>query len=536
MKSAGACYRFGDFCLDTARRRLDTLRGEPVAIPARAFDVLITLVERRGTPVSRRELIETVWHDTVVGENALSQAIAALRRACGEGCIVTVPRRGYQFVGDVHDAPVDARTGAPSPFPPPPPTAGAPAFRRRGAAWLAGIVAAGLAAWALWPGQELAPATPEARGPAGPAALARQHLQYGIDQLRSDKDVLATELAARELEVALRLDPGLAEARIHLATSYRHLMRLAVDPETENRYAALLATALERATDAARDRPEIFGLLVEELTRSKAWREAAAVLRERLDGGGDFSAVLAYGTFLSRTGHLDDALAVLERARAMRPDDLRVVSRLADVHDALGQPVRARDLRHDARGLVGYSIVASAPHFWQLLAAGDTRAARASFVEAQVILNGLEPEVAAQMLSPDAPPVSMPAFGPPADAFNRVWTVGLRHLDNRAQGAAALRALPERDTGMGTVAGELNLAEWAAYFEEPALGLRALGRAADGDPAMVLDILLRPVMAPVRRHSGFAQLMRDLELIEYWATAGYPTRCRPSGPAGLTCT
>ncbi len=536
MKSAGTCYRFGDFCLDTAHRRLDTLRGEPVAIPARAFDVLVTLIERRGAPVPRRELIETVWHDTVVGENALSQAIAALRRACGEGCIVTVPRRGYQFVGDVRNAPVDPRTDAPSPFPPPPSTAGAPAFRRHGAAWLAGIAAAGLAAWALWPGQQLAPAIPEAGGPAGPAALARQHLQHGIDQLRSDKDPLATELAVREFEVALRLDPGLAEAWIHLATSYRQLKRLTADPDTESRYAARLAAALERATDASRDRPEIVGLLMEELTRSKAWPKVAAVLRERLDGGGDFSAVLAYGTFLSRTGHLDDALAVLEGARAKRPDDLRVVSRLADVYDALGQPTRARELRHDARGLVGYSVVASAPQFWQLLAAGDTRAARASFVEVNVLLNGMEPAVAAQMVSPDAPRVTVPAFASAGDAFDRVWAVGLRHLDSRAQGAAALHALPESDAGMGTAAGELNLAVWAAYFDEPALGLRALDRAADSDPAVVLDLLLRPVMAPVRRHPGFAQLMRDLGLIEYWETAGYPTHCRPDGPDGLTCT
>jgi TolB-like protein/Flp pilus assembly protein TadD len=42
-----------------------------------------------------------VWPDTIVEDNNLTQAIHALRGALGQGYVVTLPGRGYQFVGEV---------------------------------------------------------------------------------------------------------------------------------------------------------------------------------------------------------------------------------------------------------------------------------------------------------------------------------------------------------------------------------------------------------------------------------------------------
>ncbi|RPI13980.1 MAG: hypothetical protein EHM60_07830 [Lysobacterales bacterium] len=108
-------YRLGDFLLDLPRRRLTRADGETLPLSGRAFDVLAVLVERRDRMVSKRELLETVWPQTVVEENNLTQAISTLRRALGDSResprhIVTVAGRGYQYIGEV--APLQDGSGA----------------------------------------------------------------------------------------------------------------------------------------------------------------------------------------------------------------------------------------------------------------------------------------------------------------------------------------------------------------------------------------------------------------------------------------
>jgi len=73
---------------------------------ARALDILILLVERAGTVVTKAELIAHVWPDTVVEEISLRVSIAALRRALGDELadhryITNVVGRGYSFVASV---------------------------------------------------------------------------------------------------------------------------------------------------------------------------------------------------------------------------------------------------------------------------------------------------------------------------------------------------------------------------------------------------------------------------------------------------
>jgi len=77
-----------------------------VRIGARALDILILLIERAGSVVTKGELIAHVWPDTVVEEINLRVSIAALRRALGDDeadhrYIVNVVGRGYSFVASV---------------------------------------------------------------------------------------------------------------------------------------------------------------------------------------------------------------------------------------------------------------------------------------------------------------------------------------------------------------------------------------------------------------------------------------------------
>ncbi|WP_180903438.1 ATP-binding protein [Martelella soudanensis] len=85
--------------------------GEDIRIGSRALDLLIALVERAGDVVSRHELIDIVWQDTVVEEATVRVHISALRRALDDGrngarYIVNIAGRGYSFVAAVtHDVP-----------------------------------------------------------------------------------------------------------------------------------------------------------------------------------------------------------------------------------------------------------------------------------------------------------------------------------------------------------------------------------------------------------------------------------------------
>ncbi|MEO8753392.1 MAG: winged helix-turn-helix domain-containing protein, partial [Casimicrobiaceae bacterium] len=89
-------YRFGRFELRPATREL-TAGGTPAALGARAFDVLLALVERRDRLVAKGELFDLVWPGLVVEENNLQVQISTLRKVLGPQAILTVPGRGYRF-------------------------------------------------------------------------------------------------------------------------------------------------------------------------------------------------------------------------------------------------------------------------------------------------------------------------------------------------------------------------------------------------------------------------------------------------------
>ncbi len=100
-------YRFGAFELQPGERRL-LKDGEPVALSARAFDLLLALVERAGRLVSKDELLDRVWPKLVVEESNLHVHVSALRKLLGQDAIATVTGRGYRFAMALEDAGRDA--------------------------------------------------------------------------------------------------------------------------------------------------------------------------------------------------------------------------------------------------------------------------------------------------------------------------------------------------------------------------------------------------------------------------------------------
>ncbi|WP_316249260.1 winged helix-turn-helix domain-containing protein [Roseicyclus sediminis] len=96
----------GAFRLDRESRAL-LVDGAPVALGARAFDVLTHLDLHRDRVVSKAELLETVWGGLAVEEGNLTVQISALRKVLGPKAIATVPGVGYKLASGTAPAAPD---------------------------------------------------------------------------------------------------------------------------------------------------------------------------------------------------------------------------------------------------------------------------------------------------------------------------------------------------------------------------------------------------------------------------------------------
>lgn len=112
---------FGPYVL-APERRLLTRQGAPVAVGARALEVLIALVSENGRVLTHRQLVERAWAGLTVEESNLRVAVSGLRKTLGEGengarYIENVVGRGYCFVAPVRWLEFEADEVAPSPAP-----------------------------------------------------------------------------------------------------------------------------------------------------------------------------------------------------------------------------------------------------------------------------------------------------------------------------------------------------------------------------------------------------------------------------------
>jgi predicted ATPase/DNA-binding winged helix-turn-helix (wHTH) protein len=97
MNQAPLEFRFDRFAVSRDSRRL-FVDGGPVKLGARAFDMLLALIERHDRVVSKNEMLDTVWPGATVEESNLQVHMVALRKVLGPDVIATIPGRGYKFV------------------------------------------------------------------------------------------------------------------------------------------------------------------------------------------------------------------------------------------------------------------------------------------------------------------------------------------------------------------------------------------------------------------------------------------------------
>lgn len=100
-------YCFDDFLADPETWRLSK-GGEEVHVEPLVLHLLIYLITHRDRLVTRQELMDAVWNDTIISESALTKAVARLRKALDDDSIApryleTVRSQGYRFVADVKE-------------------------------------------------------------------------------------------------------------------------------------------------------------------------------------------------------------------------------------------------------------------------------------------------------------------------------------------------------------------------------------------------------------------------------------------------
>jgi len=111
-------FQLGEWEVHPDRNRVSGPGGD-VRVEPRVMSVLVRLTREPGEVVSRLDLLDDVWGDTVVGEEILTRAISELRRIFGDRArdpsyIETIINRGYRTI-----APVAPLAVAPEPPQPP---------------------------------------------------------------------------------------------------------------------------------------------------------------------------------------------------------------------------------------------------------------------------------------------------------------------------------------------------------------------------------------------------------------------------------
>src|ERR1700736_6259106 len=100
-------YFFENYAFDTDRREL---RRGPDVVPTtpQVFDLLDYLIRNRERVVSKDDLVNAIWKGRVVSDAALTTRLNAARSVIGDSgeeqrLIKTLPRKGFRFVGAVHE-------------------------------------------------------------------------------------------------------------------------------------------------------------------------------------------------------------------------------------------------------------------------------------------------------------------------------------------------------------------------------------------------------------------------------------------------
>lgn len=331
-KPQDAVVRFGPFEMDrdACELRRD---GQRVPLQIQPFKVLEALIDAAGRVVSRPELRQAVWPDTVYVDfdHGLNNAVNRLRQALQDDpetpiYIETLPRVGYRFIHEVAAPLGNAVSQSPI-----------GAFTLPRPAWI--IATGAVAALAVFLAVRTAPVPQPESGTLDqksgvPNSAAYDAYLRGRDLFEQrSKESLA--LSIDYLKESVRLDPEYAPAFALLASVYMTAggnslvsfldaeavrdpalsaaqRAIQLDPQSASGYLAM-AGVLDRLSPWSPDR---------EIVVEDHYRRALELDSDAAD------AHLFYGNFLSSRGRSEEAVVHFRQAQAIDPLSPSVNSRL----------------------------------------------------------------------------------------------------------------------------------------------------------------------------------------------------------------
>ncbi len=112
-------YRFDEIEVDASRSSVRRDRQD-YYLRQQAFQVLLDLLKNQERVVGKEELVEQIWDDTAVTDNALVQCITTIRKTLGDDSrhprfIRTIPKVGYRFIRPIEVTPANGSSNARAP-------------------------------------------------------------------------------------------------------------------------------------------------------------------------------------------------------------------------------------------------------------------------------------------------------------------------------------------------------------------------------------------------------------------------------------
>ena len=108
---------FGDFIYDAEQQRLLLNKGDnkayldksqlqEVEIEPKLLELLAFFIRKPNTIISRQALLDEVWANTYVTDNAINKLVGNLRKVLNDDAktpryIQTIPKRGYRFICEI---------------------------------------------------------------------------------------------------------------------------------------------------------------------------------------------------------------------------------------------------------------------------------------------------------------------------------------------------------------------------------------------------------------------------------------------------
>jgi len=317
-------------------------------------------------------------------------------------------------------------------------------------------------------------------------------------------NVLASIAAFRR---AVVIDPGFIAAWGALAGAYR---QASIDvPERRADWLENLAQAENRVLELAPDWPAqgLISAAREASTGNLVQAERLFDSMKELPPGHGVQNV-PHGIFLLNVGRPRDAINLLLHHRRAEPLVLEPSLWLQIAYELAGDYAQADAEYQRALGF-----------------AGDTRAIRTMAL--MRAMGRRDKETIRQEL-----PAQI-AAGPLTRTLNEAM---LRHLDDPPAALTELQRHLDDPESVNSSVVMMMICAWAAYFGDPELAIRAIGKLPPLAGNAFNWVIWRPVNSDTRRLPEFKELMHQWGLVDYWRTTGkWGDYCRPKGTDDFEC-